>query len=110
MTKITTAGELRGFLAEVLLGIRNGSIDVDEANAIAKVSSQINQSLSVEVNTALQLQKMGKDHPAAGTMLIANGSSMALEEGEAVWCEQCEHRRSPAQIAACPDKFCKAKK
>jgi Zn finger protein HypA/HybF involved in hydrogenase expression len=111
VTKITTAGELRGFLAEVLLGIRSGAVDVEEAHAIAKVSAQINHSLAVEVNTALQLQKMGKDHPEAGSMLIANGSSMALEEApEPIWCEQCDKRVTDKQITACKDQFCKVKK
>ena len=110
---IKTAGDLRGFLADVLVGIRSGSIDVDEANAIAKVSAQINQSLAVEVNTALQLQKMGKGHPEAGSMLIANGSSMALEpaveDGGGAWCNQCDMRVSANKAAGCKSKHCSLK-
>jgi ribosomal protein L40E len=68
--QIKTAGELRSFLAEVLIGIRDGSVNPTQAQAISKVAAQINQSLSVEVNTALQLERMGKDHPVAGTMQL----------------------------------------
>lgn len=98
---IKTAGELRGFLADVLIGIQNGDINADKAHAIAKVSAQINQSLAVEVNTVLQLQRIGKGHaqPEAGDLLIASD----------VWCDQCDKRVSAAQAAGCTSKFCKAK-
>jgi hypothetical protein len=35
---IKTAGELRGFLAGILEGIRDGKVDVEEANAIARMT------------------------------------------------------------------------
>lgn len=109
MTAIKTAGDLRGFLADVLVGIRSGSVDVEEANAISKVAAQITSSLAVEVNTALQLQKMGKDHPVAGTMLIRQEGSEPIPIEDASWCEQCEKRVSAAQARACRDSHCKAK-
>ncbi len=112
MASIKTAGDLRGFLADVLVGIRNGSVDTDEANAIAKVAAQINQSLAVEVNTTLQLQRMGKDQPVAGSMMLTNGNPAALEtfaDDAGKWCEQCDKRVSPQQIAACKSQFCKAR-
>jgi hypothetical protein len=58
--EIRTTGDLRGFLGETLLGIRDGTIDKSKAEAIAKVASQINLSLSVEVNAAIQLKKLGR--------------------------------------------------
>lgn len=68
--RIRTAGDMRGFLADIMVGIRGGSVDSAQAHAIAKIAAQINQSLAVEVNTALQLERMGKDRPVAGSMLI----------------------------------------
>lgn len=68
--QISTAGDLRGFLADILVSIRDGKINSQQALAISKVAAQINQSLSVEVNTALQLERMGKDRPIAGSMLL----------------------------------------
>lgn len=102
MSKIKTAGELRGFLADVLVDIRNGSVDVAEASAIAKVAAQINQSLAVEVNTALQLQKMGKDHPVAGSMMIASGNK--IDAG--TWCDQCDVLVSAEVAAGCKSRHC----
>lgn len=119
---IKTAGELRGFLADVLVGIRNGKVDADAASAISKVAAQINQSLAVEVNTVLQLQRMGKEAPEAGSMLIASAPDLppppqviphdppkALADGGGIWCEQCEMRVLPETAAACKSKHCKVR-
>lgn len=132
MSKLKTAGELRGFLAEVLIGIQNGSIDTNKANAIAKVSAQINQSLAVEVSTALQMEKMGGGKPVAGSMVIAHhdndveqiaapAANIAAppkppvavtgfrDAGEKVWCDQCDLNVTPGQAVSCKSPFCKAK-
>jgi hypothetical protein len=99
---------LRGFLADVLVGIRDGKVDVEEAKAISSVAAQITNSLAVEVKTALELQKMGKDQPVAGSMLIASPTSAALEEP--TWCEQCEKRVTGSQAKACTDAHCRGPK
>ncbi len=80
MSKLKTAGELRGFLADTLADIRSGIIDTNKANAIAKIAAQINASLQVEVTTALQLEKMGGGTAVAGSMVIATHET----EGEMV--------------------------
>jgi hypothetical protein len=59
MQQIRTTGDLRQFLGGVLLGIRDGAIDKDQAASIAKVASQINLSVSVEVNASIQLKRLG---------------------------------------------------
>lgn len=66
---IRTAGDLRGFLADVLVGIREKRIRPDEAGAIAKVAAEINRSLAVEVQTQLA---SGVKDPVPGSMVIAN--------------------------------------
>lgn len=133
MSTLRTAGELRGFLADVLIGIQSGAIDTNKANAIAKVSAQINQSLAVEVNTALQLEKMGGGRSVAGSMVIAHhesdGTVMTLPAPEApgdtvpvtvkftapkrdndkVWCDQCDLNVTVGQAVACKSVHCKAK-
>lgn len=105
---IKTAGELRGFLADILVGIRDGKVDVEEAQAIAKVAGQINQSLAVEVKAAIEMQRLGKDAPQAGTMKIAD-ETKALPPAEETWCEQCDKRVSEEAVAACGSRFCKAR-
>jgi ribosomal protein L40E len=137
--QIKTAGELRSFLAEVLIGIRDGSVNPTQAQAISKVAAQINQSLSVEVNTALQLERMGKDHPVAGTMQLGapepapepdrpqieftervgeDSEPVVLPFAKAqdkfrtdlIWCDQCDARVAPEDATACRSTRCSLRK
>lgn len=105
---IKTAGELRAFLADILVGIKNGDIDVDEANAIAKVAGQINQSLAVEAKTAIELQKMGENGHVAGSMQIASGEVSSITATDQ-WCDQCEARVTASNAAGCKSKYCSLK-
>lgn len=99
---IKTAGDLRTFLADVLLDIRKGDVDVNKANAIAKIAAQINQSIATEVNTALQLKRMKQDQEEPGALLISGQIAP-------VWCEQCDRRVAADEVATCKSQFCKAK-
>lgn len=127
---IETAGELRGFLAECLIDIREGRMKAQDAQALSKVAAQINQSLAVEINTALQLEKMGRQAATVGTMLVGVPSSplpsaviekpkpeiKPLDETDfkildahfqgKKWCEQCEAQIDLKEAAGCKSKFC----
>lgn len=70
MPQLKTAAEMRGFLADVLIGIKTGEIDANKANAIAKVAAQINQSMTTEVQTRLRLKELGE--PASGSMMLGD--------------------------------------
>ena len=128
MSTLRTAGELRGFLVDVLVGLKDGTIDTNKANAIAKVSAQINASLAVEVNTALQLDKIGM---AAGSMVIDGSVTDVVEAlppptpqaptpkpaattppvrtGDKIWCEQCDQSVHVNKAVSCNSPHCKAK-
>lgn len=80
--QLKTAGDLRGFLAEVLVGVREGTIDANKANAISKVAAQINQSLATEVTTRIRLKELGADD--AGQMLIGRGDAGPAQVVEAI--------------------------
>ncbi|MBK9005287.1 MAG: hypothetical protein IPM41_15990 [Sphingomonadales bacterium] len=110
--KIKTAGDLRSFLADVIVGIRDGNIDYQDATAISKVAAQINNSLAVEVNTALRLTGMGKDHPVAGTMAIGGPDEVSdkLEASPKIWCGQCDKHVSQSKADTCQSAHCKAGK
>lgn len=116
MAKIKTAGDLRSFLADILVDIRSGSIDADQASAISKVAAQINNSLAVEVNTALRLASMGKDHPVAGSMRIGgpdDPTHLGLPEPDGdgmIWCDQCDGRVLVDDAAKCKSAHCSLKK
>lgn len=105
---IKTAGELRGFLADILLKIRDGSVDVDEATAIAKVAGQINSSLAIEAKTAVELKKLGGGDHVFGSTQIASGEVEQITQQE-VWCDQCDKMVSREAVDACGSKFCKAR-
>lgn len=107
---IKTAGELRGFLADVLLAIRSGDVDVEQANAIAKVAAQINGSLAVEAKTAIELKRIGTggQQHVVGSTQIASGDLESIRAEE--WCEQCEARVTAEDASKCKAKFCKLRK
>lgn len=105
---IKTAGELRGFLADILVKIRDGSVDVDEATAIAKVAGQINSSLAIEAKTALEMKRLGGGDHVFGSTQIASGDVAAITE-ETKWCDQCDKQVTAEKAGACGDRFCKAR-
>lgn len=137
--EIKTAGDLRMFLAQLLVDIREGKINPTQAQAAAKLAAQINQSLAVEVNTALQLERMGKNHPIAGSMALGHTSqqdappppSQDNESGsgegrvfkaereladpkhrlrdDLIECEQCDAMVAPEDVAQCRSRFCSLK-
>ena len=50
--KIKTTGELRDFLSDMLLGIKNGDLDPEKARNITKMAGQINESFYAEIKVA----------------------------------------------------------
>jgi hypothetical protein len=70
--QLKTAGDLRGFLADVLVGIKDGTVDASQAHAISKVAAQINSSLATEVQARMHLK--GLDGEVAGSMVIAGAA------------------------------------
>ena len=48
---ITTTGDLRKFLVNMMTGIRDGVIDVEKAGAIIRAAQQINESFYSEIKT-----------------------------------------------------------
>jgi len=50
--KISTTGELREFLINMMLGVKDGHIDVSKASQLTKLAGQINESIYAEIKTA----------------------------------------------------------
>lgn len=109
MSEMKTASDLRGFLADVLVGIRDGKVTPEKAGAISKVASQINQSLAMEVSAALQLRRMDQASLENVSLAIDQENTPTLVDRSAKWCEQCELRVSPEDAAGCKSQFCKVK-
>lgn len=49
---LQTTGQLREFLANMLLGIKSGDVKFQEANSMTRMASQINESFYSEIKIA----------------------------------------------------------
>ena len=68
--KIATTGNLREFLAQMLIDVKNGDIDLDKAGRITKIAAQINENLYAEVKVAKIRVEMGDTTPDLGALPI----------------------------------------
>ena len=68
--KIKTTGELREFLASMLLGVKNGDVSIDVASRITKMAGQINESFYAEVKVARMRVEAGEQLTALGKLPI----------------------------------------
>lgn len=50
--KIKTTGELRTFLVDMMVGVKNGHLDLDAAGRITKLAAQVNENFYAEVKVA----------------------------------------------------------
>lgn len=68
--QIKTTGDLREFLVQMMVGVKNGDLDVQEANSINKLASQINESFYSEIKTNKLRQETGETMRKLGDMPI----------------------------------------
>ncbi len=73
--KIKTTGELRDFLSDMLLGIKNGDLDPEKARNITKMAGQINESFYAEIKVAKTRAEAGEKLSDLGEMPIGKGST-----------------------------------
>lgn len=50
--KIKTTGDLREFLADTILNVKSGQLELDRASRITKLAGQINESFYAEIKAA----------------------------------------------------------
>lgn len=67
---IKTTGELRDFLATMMMGVKNGDLDLDKARSITKLAGQINESFYAEIKVAKVRAEAGAIMPALGAMCV----------------------------------------
>lgn len=70
---IRTTGELRDFLATMMVGVKNGDLDLDKASRITKLAGQINESFYAEVKVAKVRAEAGEAMQALGCMPVGGG-------------------------------------
>ena len=69
---IRTTGELRDFLAMMMVGVKNGDLDLDKARNITKLAGQINESFYAEVKVAKVRADAGQAMDALGALKVGD--------------------------------------
>lgn len=72
---VQTTGDLRDFLANMMVGVKNGTLDLDKASRITKLAGQINESFYAEVKVAKIRAEAGEAMPALGGMRVGEVES-----------------------------------
>lgn len=69
-SKITNTGQLREFLANMITGVRDGDVKIDEARAIVKVAEKINESFYAELKVAQVQSQLGRKVAELGGLVL----------------------------------------
>lgn len=81
-SKIQTAGQLRIFLCNMILGIKNGDIEINKATQITKMAEQITNSLYSEMKMQqLQIQA-GNKHYLIGQLPLGDEEEIEVIEND----------------------------
>lgn len=67
---IQTTGQLRDFLASMMVGVKDGDVSIDKASRITKLAGQINESLYAEVKVAKVRLEAGEVMAELGAMRV----------------------------------------
>ena len=70
MSAIKTTGDLREFLANCILGVKNGHLAIDKAREMTKLAAQINESFYSEIKIAKTQKEMGNQVKNLGQLPI----------------------------------------
>lgn len=75
--KLKTTGQLRAFLADMMVGVKNGHVDPDKASRITKLAAQVNESFYSEIKVAKTLSESGKAFSEFGDLPISAAEAKA---------------------------------
>lgn len=67
---IKTSGQLREFLVNMMLGVKNNQIEPTKANVINKMAAQVNESFYSEAKVAKLQVELGKQASSLGELPI----------------------------------------
>jgi hypothetical protein len=79
---IQTAGQLRQFLCNMILGIKNGDLELNKATQITKMAEQITNSLYSEMKMQQLQIAAGRQYEAIGQMALGDVDSSEVIEHE----------------------------
>ncbi len=67
---IPTSGDLREFLTNMMLGVKNGTLAVDKASVIIKAAQQVNESFYSEIKVRQVARAAGEAAHALGKLPV----------------------------------------
>lgn len=68
--KIQNVGQLREFLSNMLVGVKDGDVKVDEARTMVKLAEKINESYYAEIKMAQMAQQLERKVAEFGKLPI----------------------------------------
>jgi len=68
--EIKTTGQLRSFLAELMVDVKRGFLDTDRASRITKLAGQINENFYAEIKVAKVRAEAGDELTKLGSLLV----------------------------------------
>jgi hypothetical protein len=68
--KIETTGELRQFIADLIVKVEAGDVDGDKARAVTRLAAQINDSFYAEIKVAKMTLEAGGQCVALGKLAV----------------------------------------
>ena len=79
--KMQSTGEFRYFLGQVMVAVQEGKIDLNRANCIAKLASQVNSSFLAEVQAAKIRLITSAEAPTLGEQELGDNYKTGMIEG-----------------------------
>ncbi len=79
--KLKTTGQLREFLVDMAIGVKNGIVDLDKASRVTKLAQQINESFYSEIKIARIQREAGIDAADLGELRIGARESTTDSKG-----------------------------
>ena len=74
-TQIKTSGELRSFLLNLMVAVKNGSVKTEELRVINKSADTINESIYSELKAGKLFLEMGRKTEEWGKLPITSSNS-----------------------------------
>jgi hypothetical protein len=63
-------GQMRQFIADMMVSVKNGDTKVDEARTVLKMAEKVTENLYAETKTMMVLHELGKKVPELGELKI----------------------------------------
>ena len=79
--KIRTSGDMRAYLAELMVDVQAGKVNIDKASQITKMAAQVHESLYSEVKIARLKHELSKEQHKFGDLDLGGAPERVDGEG-----------------------------